>query len=159
MDFNIRPLSKNCSVTGEPLPPGKPCWSVLVEQEGKLVRLDISADAWDGPPEDSVGHWQAEVPEEVDDGKRLLDTESLFEYFQQLSEAPNKTEEQYQYVLALLLLRKRRLILEEDIEIDDQPAMRLISSTGEGPFDVMEQQLTDSEVQQLQNQLFGAAAA
>ena len=60
-------------------------------------------------------------------------------------------------MLALLLLRKKRLILEESIEIDDQPAMRLIGVGGEGPFDIVERELTDEQVVQLQNQLFGGA--
>jgi len=155
MDFNIRPLSKSCAVTGDDLQPGQICWSVLSEVDGKLVRQDISAAAWQGPPENSVGHWQVEIPEDPNAGKRRLDTESLFEYFVQLTESPNNVERDYQYVLALLLLRKRRLILESEIEIDDQPGMRLIGSGSEGPFDVLERQLSDDQVGQLQEQLFG----
>jgi len=155
MDFNIRPLSKSCAVTGDDLQPGQKCWSVLTEVDGKLVRQDISAAAWDGPPENSLGHWQVEIPEDPQAGKRRLDTESLFEYFVQLTESPNNVERDYQYVLALLLLRKRRLILDADIEIDDQPGMRLIGSGSEGPFDVAERELTDDQVAELQEQLFG----
>ena len=63
----------------------------------------------------------------------------------------------YQYVLALLLLRKKRLILEDSITIDDQPGLRLVGSGGEGPFDVMERELTDEQIAQLQIQLFDGA--
>ena len=79
----------------------------------------------------------------------------MLQYFTQLCESPNHVEQDYQYVLALMLLRKRRLILEENIEIDDQPAMRLIGTAGEGPFEVIERELSDEQVSLLQNQLFG----
>ncbi|MFZ9091580.1 MAG: hypothetical protein ACO3FE_16000, partial [Planctomycetaceae bacterium] len=55
---------------------------------------------------------------------------------------------------ALLLMRKKRLVLDEVIEIDDQPVMRLSGSGGEGPFDVSEEELSEQEVGQLQQQLF-----
>ena len=155
MDYNIRPISKVCAATGTPLVPGEQCWSVLTEIDGKLVRQDYSAAAWDGPPDDLLGYWQCEVPADASAGIPKIDADSLFEYFIQLCESPNTVEQDYQYVLALLLLRKRRLILEESIEIDDQPAMRLIGSSGEGPFEVIERELTDEQICQLQDQLFG----
>lgn len=155
MDYNIRPISKTCAATGEALVPGEKCWSVITEADGKLVRLDYSANAWQGPPEGSLGHWQCLVPADADAGRRKIDADSLFDYFIQLCESPNIVEQDYQYVLALLLLRKRRLILEDSIEIDDQPAMRLVGSGGEGPFEVIERELSDDQITDLQAQLFG----
>ena len=136
------------------LQPGEACWSVLIEQDGKLVRQDICADAWQGPPEGAIGHWRCTVPSGSDSGRIKLDADSLFEYFLQLNESPNVIQQQYRYVLSLLLLRKRRLILEEVCEIDDRPVMRLVGSGGEGPFDVPEEELSEDQIQRLQQQLF-----
>jgi len=158
MDFNIRPISKVCASTGEPLVAGTNCWSVLVEVDGKLTRQDYSDEAWTGPPENAIGHWRCEVPADAEANQQKIDPDSLFDYFMQLCEAPNVVEQDYQYVLALLLLRKRRLILEDSIEIDDLPAMRLIGSGGEGPFEVVERELSDDQIVELQNQLFGGSA-
>lgn len=159
MEFNIRPISKICAATGQPLAAGADCWSVVTEVDGRLVRQDFSAEAWDGPPEGALGHWKCQVPADTDPTRQKLDADSLFDYFVQLTESPNMVEQDYQYVLALLLLRKKRLILEESIELDDQPAMRLIGCGGEGPFDVMERQLDDDQIARLQDQLFGSAAS
>lgn len=115
-------------------------------------------DAWTGPPEGAIGFWQSEIPVDPNAGKKKLDTQSLFDYFVQLSESPNTIELDYQYVLALLLLRKRRLTLEQTITIDDMPAMRLTGNGGEGPFEVLERELSDEQVTQLQHQLFGVSA-
>lgn len=159
MDFNIRPISRTCAATGNPLVAGTECWSVLKEVDGKLVRYDYSAEAWNGPADGVIGHWKSVVPAGMDSGQQKIDADSLFEYFVQLSESPNVVEQDYQYVLALLLLRKRRLILEDTVEIDDQPAMRLIGSGGEGPFEIVERELTDNQIVELQNQLFGGGSS
>ena len=158
MDFNIRPISKVCAATGESLVAGSECWSVLVEENGRIVRHDYSSEAWTGPPEAAVGYWKCQAPAESSTQPQLIDPDSLFEYFVQLCESPNTVEQDYQYVLALLLLRKRRLILEQTIEIDDRPAMRLNGSGGEGPFEVEERELTEPQILQLQDQLFGGTA-
>jgi len=159
MDYNIRPISKQCAATGEPLVPGTQCWSVLTEIDGKLTRQDFSDEAWNGPPEGSLGHWRSDVPADADAGRKKLDANALFDYFVQLCESPNIVEQDYQYVLALLLLRKRRLILDSSITVDDRPAMRLIGTGGEGPFDVVERELTEEQISQLQIQLFGGTTA
>lgn len=159
MDFNVRPVAKTCTATGEELQPGRPCWSVLIEQDGRIIRQDFSEESWSGPPEGVIGYWQSMIPDRTSSPGTLLDADALFDYFLQLSEAPNKVELDYQYVLALLLLRKKRLLLEESTTVDDQPAMRLIGAGGEGPFDVVERDLSADRIQELQNQLFSGSAA
>ena len=159
MEFNVRPVARICASTGKELTPGRPCWSVLVQQEGQLVRLDYSAESWTGPPEDVVGYWECIVPVKPSATSGILDLDALFDYFLQLSETPNTAEEDYLYVVALLLMRKRRLILEETIETDDQSVLRLFGAGGEGPFDVVERDLSDERIAELQNQLLHNPAA
>ncbi len=159
MEFNVRPVARTCAATGVELTPGRPCWSVLVEQDGQIVRLDYSPDAWKGPPADAIGYWECLVPERRSGSGQEIDADSLFDYFVQLCESPNQVELDYLYVLALLLLRKRRLVLEETLSVDDQNIMRLVGRGGEGPFDVVERDLPEERIGQLQDQLFQGTAA
>ena len=161
MDFNIRPVAKSCAKSGRVFLPGDECWSVLFEKDGQLVRQDFSSEAWSGPPADAIGHWRCQVPDTVESGRPKFDPDSLFDYFLQLSDSPNQVQQQYRYVLALLLLRKRRLILEEVIDVDDRQTMRLTGSGGEGPFDVAEEELSEDQIDRFQQQLFdsGRSAA
>ena len=154
MDFNFRPVAKSCAKSGRVFRPGDECWSVLVEKDGQLIRQDYCADAWSGPPSGAIGHWRCLIPESTENGRTRFDSDSLFAYFLQLGDSPNLVQQQYRYVLALLLLRKRRLILEEVVDIDDRPTMRLIGSGGEGPFDVPEEELNEDQIERLQQQLF-----
>jgi len=159
MDFNVRPVAKICASSGQELPPGHPCWSVLIEEDGRVVRKDYSEESWSGPPSGVIGYWQSLVPDRTSGAASSFDTNSLFDYFLQLCDSPNKVEQDYQYVLALLLLRKRRLILEESIILEDQPAMRLIGTGGEGPFEIPERDLSEDRIAELQDQLFSGSAA
>jgi hypothetical protein len=159
MEFNIRPAAKCCAKTGQPFQSGDVCWSILIEQNGVLVRQDFSSEAWEGPPPEAIGHWRCEVTETAEAGRPKLDADSLFDYFLQLSDSPNIVQQQYRYVLALLLLRKRRLVLEEVVEFDDRPTMRLVGSGGEGPFDVPEEELNEDQIERLQQQLFDTGRA
>lgn len=154
MDFNIRPVAKSCAQSGRAFQPGEMCWSVLIEQDGKLIRQDFGADVWKGPPVGAIGHWRSVVPGSSDSKRLKLDPDSLFDYFVQLDDSPNAVQQQYRYVLSLLLLRKRRLILEDVIQVEDRPTMRLIGSAGEGPFDVPEEELSEEQIHRLQQQLF-----
>ncbi|MEO2034025.1 MAG: hypothetical protein ABGZ35_18275 [Planctomycetaceae bacterium] len=158
MDFNVRPVGKVCASSGKELAAGELCWSVLVEQDGRVVRLDYSNASWSGPPDGNIAYWQNLVPDRTSGAAPKLDTDSLFEYFVQLYESPNKVEQDYQYVLALLLMRKRRLLLEESIMVDDQEAMRLIGTSGEGPFEILERDFSESRIMELQDQLFSGSA-
>lgn len=154
MDLNLRPIGKICAGSGEPLAGGSECWSVLLEVDGKLVRKDYSSDTWSGPPEGALGFWQCRVPVEDESAQRKIDADALFDYFLLLCESPNRAEREYQYVLALLLLRKKRLILEESLNVDDRNVMRVIGSGGEGPFDVEECELSDQQITDFQQQLY-----
>ncbi|MAG94689.1 MAG: hypothetical protein CMJ48_13230 [Planctomycetaceae bacterium] len=153
MDYHLKPIGRNCAGTGEPLVPGSFCHSVVREIDGHLVRFDFSAESWEGPPDDAIAQWQCLVPEGRDDKPKPLDTEALFRYFEQLCEDASPARNEFRYILALMLLQKRRLKLEGSRFEDDAEFLELIGSHGEGPFEVPDQQLEDTEIEQLQQDL------
>lgn len=55
----------------------------------------------------------------------------------------------------LLLLQRRRLRLDGTKTIDEQEFLEVTGTRGEGTFLVPDQQLNDTEVQELQNAVFG----
>lgn len=155
MDYHIKPAGRTCAVTGRAFRPGEWCWSVLLEKSGDLVRQDISEEAWTGVPEGAVGYWRCLAGGVAESVRPKLTADALFQTFLQLYESPNRVQQQYRYILTLLLLRKRRLILEEVLEQDEGPVMRLSGSAGEGPFEIPEEELSETEMLRLQQQLMG----
>jgi hypothetical protein len=153
MDYHLKPIGKTCAATDAPLEPGTLVHSVLVDQEDKTVRLDFSADGWTGPPEGTIGHWRCLVPLPEVEKPRPLDPDSLLEHFEKMLGDANPAQEQLCYVIALLLMQKRRLLLEGTRYDGDVAYLQFIGQGGEGLFDVRDQQLSGEEIAQLQSSL------
>jgi hypothetical protein len=153
LDYQLKTIGKTCTRTGDSLQPGETCHCVVVERDGQYVRLDFSEAGWEGTPEGTVGEWTTIVPEALTQPKSI-DFESLMRYFEQLCEDANPGHDQMRYVLALLLLQKRRLRLDGSrTDEDGNEYLQLIGSKSEGPFEVVDQQLDEAEIAQLQSTL------
>lgn len=153
MDYHLKPIAKTCAATGRELTPGSRCFSALVERDGGPVRFDYTEEGWSGPPEGTIGYWQTRVPSPAETAARPLDPDALMRYFEQLCEDANPAQDKFRYVLALLLLQKRRLKIEGSRQDGETEYLQLGGSRGEGSFEVRDQQLTDEEIAQLQQAL------
>jgi hypothetical protein len=160
MDYRLKPLGKFCAATQATLVPGSDVHSVLIEQDGETIRLDYCEQGWHGPPEGMIAHWRCTVPQPELSRPRPLDAESLLEHFERMLEDANPAQQQLCYVIALLLMQKRRLQLERTRYDGEIAYLEFIGQRGEGPFEVRDQQLTGEEIVQLQatlTQHLGAA--
>lgn len=150
MDYQLKPPAKTCSVTGEPLSPGDVVHCAVLEQNGRFTRIDVADAAWNGPPEEAIGHWRRVVPPDEPAQRKPLDADSLLQYFEQMLEDANSAKQKLCYVLALLLVQKRRLVLEGSRLDGEVTWLQLVGSHGEGPYEVREFDLTDEERDELQ---------
>ena len=91
--------------------------------------------------------------------KKTFDPDDLMRQFEQLCEEASPAQDKFRYVLALLLLQRRRLKLEGTKIVDDEEFLELNGARGEGIFLIPDQQLDDVEVQQMQEAIFGSQAA
>ena len=153
IDYDIRPIGRKCAETGADLAPGTICHSVLIEQEGRLVRLDYSEDGWKGPPPGAVGVWECLVPAAAQARREPLDAEALLRCFEQLVDEGAADREGLRYVLALLLVKKRRLRIEGSHPGADGDYLQLAGTHGEGAWEVRDLQPTDEEIEQWQREL------
>ncbi len=150
MDYQFKSIGKTCAATGQPLQPGSRSHSVLVDRDGQMLRLDFSEDGWTGPPEDAVGEWITVVPDDSSKSQEI-DSDSLMTYFEQLCEEPNPGHDRMRYVLAILLLKKRRLRLEGSRRDDDgNDFLQLHGTHAEGEFEIPDQALDEEEITSLQ---------
>ena len=159
MDLHVKRLGRTCAASGDDLVPGSDCYSALIERDGELVRLDFAADAWTGPPDGAIGYWRMRVPESAAPGAPQFDPETLLRYLEQLSENGGPTEERLRYVLALVLLKKRRLRIEGTRQDGDAQYLELVGTRSEGPFVVRHQPFSEQEIEQLQSELTARLSA
>jgi hypothetical protein len=150
VDYHLKSVSRTCAGNGREFIPGETCYSVLVERNGEVIRRDFCEEGWSGPPDNSIAEWQTVVPDFAAKPK-TVNTESLMTYFEQLCEDANPAHEQLRYVLALLLLQKRRLRLEGSrTDEDGNEFLEFIGSKSEGPYEVQDSDLTEKEIAGLQ---------
>ena len=111
MEYEIERCTRHCTATGRELAPGEEFFSVVVEERTGLKRHDYATDAWAGPPEGAVGWWKTQVPTPETRAK-LAPNDVMLQFFDQLETQPPRAD--MRYLLALLLVRRRVLRLEEE---------------------------------------------
>jgi hypothetical protein len=111
LDFEVQRCSRRCASTDRALEPGDLCYSVLEVRGAEVFRKDFSADAWKGAPDGTLGWWKSRIPEPTAKKIKLAPNEVLLDLFDQLAEQPEQAD--LRYVLALLLVRRRVLRVEE----------------------------------------------
>ena len=149
MEYHVRPMGRICSVSGKELPPGSLCHSVLVEKDGQLARLDISDEGWTGPPAGMIGHWRTRVPTGSARPKPL-DGDALLRSFELMSEDASPANERFRYVLALLLLQRRKLQITATRGDGAERQLEVTGMRGEGPWSVRDFRMDEAEIDALQ---------
>src|SRR4029078_11031056 len=100
-----------------------------------------------------LGVWACRVPRRPDVRHEPLDTTALMTCFEQLTEEASPAREGLRYILALLLIKKRRLKLEGSRSEGQDEYLQLAGAQGEGAYEVREMNPTDEEVHQWQREL------
>src|SRR5688572_13606972 len=111
-DYQLGTGDRMCCVTGRALKPGEACYSVLLQDGAALVRRDYSRDSWSGPPAGAIGYWLGKVPAREQDRRPAIDDEVLLDCFRRLEGQDDPARVNFRYVVALLLMRRRRLKFE-----------------------------------------------
>src|SRR5690348_13006620 len=122
-EYQIQPNTRRCSVTGRELLPGDRFYTVLLEEGDHFVRKDFASDAWQGPPEGTFSFWTGKVPAAQDSQKPRFDDDLLEDCFQRLDGQTDPSKVNFRYVVALLLLRRKRLQFEQTVK--DGPVERI----------------------------------
>ncbi len=122
-DFEVQRCTRQCAKTERTLKPGETYFTVLKVEGADVVRYDYSAEAWEGPPEEALGWWTAEIP--TKDANRLhwAPNDVMLDMFEQLEQEPDQQD--MRFVLALLLVRRRVLRLE-DTQYDEANRERMV---------------------------------
>jgi hypothetical protein len=154
-DYQIQPNTRRCSVTGRELSPGETCYTVLQEEGGKFVRKEYSAEAWQGPPPGAFSFWQGKVSASQAPRRPAFDDELLMDCFLRLEGQPEPSRVSFRYVLALLLMRRRRLRPEE-ARPGDGKTLRLRCARTGARHEVADPKLTDDELDSVQQDVFQA---
>jgi hypothetical protein len=151
LNFEFRPSSKKCSATDRMLLPGEEFFSALIERGDDLQRLDFSLEAWQGPPEQCIGWWKSTIP--VVRGNKIYwaPRKVLLAYFEHVRQQVGRAD--VAYVMALLLVQKKILSLDDILESAGSQSLHLRSRQENLKYQVPVVDIPPARVQQIQDEL------
>jgi hypothetical protein len=156
IDYQIQPSTRRCSINGRELRPGERYFSVLLDEAGKFVRRDYSAEVWQGPPDGAFSFWASRVPPPQGRRRPPIDDDMLLDCFQRLEGETEPSRINFRYVLALLLLRRRRFRLDEVRQEDGHEVLCLRCPRTGVRHPVVNPGLADEELTAVQEDVFQA---
>jgi len=153
-EYQIQPNTRQCCITGRILEPGEKYHSVLIEEQGRLVRRDFSEAAWQGPSPEIFGYWSGRVPDKEDARKIRKDDDLLLDCLVRLENATDPKQLNFRYVVALLLLRSKRLHFEDAHKENGLEFLRLRNPKTGDRFEVCDRQLSETEIEAVREEVF-----
>lgn len=150
MEYQIAASSRRCARTGRTLAPGEKFFSVLYDRGGGFERQDISLEAWDGPPADAFSFWISRLPHAEQPRKIQFDDDLLFECFTRLEAEADEAKIRFRYILALLLMRRKRLKFEEAVIQDGEEYLHLRCSRTRQLHRILNPRLTEAQLAEVQ---------
>jgi hypothetical protein len=153
-DYQIQANTRRCTITGRELRPGEKFYSVLLDEGGKFIRQDYSSEAWQGPPEKAFSFWSGRIPEAEHNRLPQIDDEMLAECCERLENETEPSRVNFRYVVALLLMRRKRFKFEEARTEGDQEMLYLRCVKTRKQIRVVNPRLTEEEMTAVQEEVF-----
>lgn len=157
--YDIVREGEACAATGRVFAPGERHMAVLVETPGEeaLARVLYSEPAWEGgarpaPPATVFGFWKRVAGDDTKPKSPIVSQAELFDLFEQLAEADQPRQIGFRYLLALMLMRKRRLMY--DGVVADRPGvLRLKARPGGDEHFVVDPGMDEAAIAEATEQL------
>lgn len=115
--YEIARPTRRCAATGRELQVGERFIAALVRdpEADAFLRHDYAPEAWDSgarPALQLVASWRSTVPEPTARRGPFIGEDELMDVFEQLEAATEPSAITFRYMIALMLVRKRRLVYE-----------------------------------------------
>lgn len=142
-----------CALTGRKLEEGEEFHSVLFEEGESFRRADYSLEAWSGPPEGAFCHFKTRVPVKQKRKRLLVDDDILVAFFHRLASEAELVRVQFRFVLALILMRKRKLKYVRTLNEGGHEIWVMTFVRDEAEQRVVNPQLTDAQIDGVSREL------
>lgn len=153
--WHIARSTRTCAKTGEEIPPEVPYYSALVEtDEEGWTRRDYSADAW--PEVDTSGffsYWKNKGYSPRQDKRPPVDYDRMLDFFDALEGSDERGKQMLRYVIALVLVRRRRLRLDDMSRTDKGDRLVVYDRRREATLEIIAPEATREDLEKTQEQL------
>ena len=148
-----KPLGQ-CYGTDKKINPGEEYFAALVETEEGFQRRDFCADYWHEQKPAVFCYWKSKLPDPDRKKQIFVDDEILMAFFERLAQEAEQERVNFRFVLALILMRKRRLKYDSALIKDGKEIWHLRVVGSDKQFmDVVNPHLGQEQIEQLSSQL------
>ena len=147
-----KPLGQ-CWGSGKKIKSGEEYFGALVETEGELQRRDFCADYWQTEKPEVFCYWKTKLPSGDEKKQIFVDDEMLMAFFERLEREIEQEKINFRFVLALVLMRKRRLKYDSSETQAGREIWRLRVVGGKESVEVINPHLDEEQIEQLSSQL------
>lgn len=153
-EYQIQPNTRRCCVSGRELQAGERFYSALREEGDHFLRQDFADEAWQGPPEGAFSFWTGKVPRPQENARPRFDDDLLEECFQRLDGQTEPAKVNFRYVVALLLLRRKRLQFDETVKEGGFERICVTCTRSGEKYQLINPCLSADEMGQVQEEVF-----
>ncbi len=147
-----KPLGQCCG-TGKKIEYGQEYFAALVDTNEGLERRDFCADYWESEKPNVFCYWKTRLPRPDEKKQIFIDDEMLMAFFERLEREKEQEKINFRFVLALILMRKRRLKYDPP-KVEASKEIWRLRVVGEKEFvEVINPHLDEEQIEQLSSQL------
>jgi len=155
MDVQIQGPTRVCAASGRELKPGEKFYGVLLEETGQFVRRDFAPETWTAPPQGAVAYWVGRIPAADRPRKPTFNDDLLIDCFGHLADASEPDRLNFRYVVALLLMRRKRLKFEDSYRDESGRDVLMLRDSRTGSLhNVVDPRLTEEQMTAVQDEVF-----
>ena len=108
-DWEITKTLGECCGSGRKLEIGQEYFAALLETDEGFERRDFSVEFWEEQKPEVYCYWKTKMADPQQKKKIFINDEMLMSFFERLEEETEEEKVNFRFVLALVLMRKRKL--------------------------------------------------
>ncbi|MHC4111226.1 MAG: hypothetical protein ACYSUY_09125 [Planctomycetota bacterium] len=143
-----------CFGSGKKIEAGEEYFGALVVTGEGLKRQDFCADFWQEQKPEVFCYWKTRLPHPDEKKQLFVDDEMLMAFFERLASEREQEKINFRFVLALVLMRKRRLKYDSSRNEDGKEIWRLRIVGADKEFvELVNPHLDEEQIEQLSSQV------
>ena len=152
-DWEINKPLGQCSGSGRKIEPGEEYYGALVEVEQGLQRRDFCVEFWEREKPQAYCFWKTKLAPPNEKKELFISDDMLVAFFERLANETEPEKVSFRFVLALVLMRKRRLKYDSTKMEDGREIWRLRMTGDKDLVDVVNPHLDEDQIEQLTSQI------
>lgn len=154
-EWKVNKSQRVCAASGKIFEPGDAFFSALKEEGEGFTRYDYSPEVWDEMEKEAFfSYWKTHLPDRTNERKNRLkiDTEAFYTFFCSL-QRKGSSNSLFTYLLALILIRKRLLRLDEIEKSPDGENLIIYDTREKTELQVKVPEVTETAINEAKKEL------